>query len=111
MRFNIYATALAVTSMLGLTQLANAATVMSMSSAVMVSLSDVESQAQLAQQLQTAGYTNILLAANKPNTMYPHPELSPSETNVPGTAVRTGWNGTAEKDGKTYDVYVTFMHQ
>ncbi|MDR3506164.1 MAG: hypothetical protein P4L52_07955 [Acidocella sp.] len=109
MRFNISAVALAAASLLGIAQPAVASGLLSMSSAIMVSLEDVESQAQLAKQLQAEGYSNILLAAITATRMNPHPELNPSETNIAGTPVRPGWNGTAVKDGKTYDVYVNFV--
>jgi hypothetical protein len=108
MRFTASAAVLAVASMLGLAQPAAASGLISTSDAVMVSLKSIESQDQLAKQLTADGYTNILLASVAATRENPHPELNPSLVNQPNEPARTGWNGTAVKDGATYQIYVSY---
>jgi hypothetical protein len=73
--------------------------------AVHVSLPATASQAQLAAQLATQGYSNVQLTAAEPNLAVPHPELTAPTANLAATPVRDGWNGTAAKDGETVNVY------
>lgn len=108
MRFSASAAVLAVSSLLGLVQPAVASGLFSTSEAMMVSLKDVESQDQLAKQLTAEGYDHILMASVAATRMNPHPELNPSLVNQPGSPARTGWNGTAEKNGVTYQIYVSY---
>ncbi|MBB5374475.1 hypothetical protein [Acidocella aromatica] len=108
MRFRASAAVLAVTSMLGLVQPAVASGLISTSNAVMVSLKEIESQGQLAKDLAAGGYTHILLSSVAATRENPHPELNPSLVNQPNEPARTGWNGTAVKDGETYQIYVSY---
>lgn len=108
MRFRVSAAALALTSVLGLVQPAVASSLFSTSDAMMVSLKDIESQSQLAKDLAAQGYTHILLSSVAATRENPHPELNPSLVNQPGEPARTGWNGTAVKDGVTYQIYVSY---
>jgi hypothetical protein len=75
---------------------------------VTVTVSRLQSQAQLAANLSQQGYSHVVLSAVTPNVTDPHPELNPGETASPATTpVRNGWNGVADKDGQTVQVYVT----
>ncbi|WP_298283627.1 hypothetical protein [Acidocella sp.] len=73
---------------------------------VTVAVQGVESQAQLAQQLSAQGYSNVSLSGTAPNLANPHPELN-GATNLASTPVQNGWNGTAQKDGETVQIYAT----
>jgi hypothetical protein len=73
---------------------------------VHVAVSGMESQAQLAAQLQAQGYTNVVLSAAYPNPENPQPQTNPSLTgNAAQTPVHDGWNGVAQKDGAVVQVY------
>lgn len=73
---------------------------------VHVTVSGIESQAQLISQLGSEGYSDIQLSSLTPNMANPQPQYT-SPAIAPGTTpVHTGWNGTAYKNGKRYDVYV-----
>ncbi|WP_297367773.1 hypothetical protein [Acidocella sp.] len=87
---------------------AGAVPLVSQTPCVTVPVSGMESQAQLAQTLGAQGYDHVVLSAVTPSLANPHPELNASETASPGTTpVRDGWNGVAQKDGQTVQVYVT----
>ncbi|MGE4481299.1 hypothetical protein [Acidocella sp.] len=74
---------------------------------VHVAVTGVESQAQLSDQLHAQGYDHIRLSAFSPSLANPHPELTTPDTSaLAQTPVHEGWNGTAEKAGSVYDVYV-----
>ena len=73
---------------------------------VKVSVPVVESQAQLAAQLQSQGFTKIQLSAFLPNMINPRPDITMPTKDLASTVVHKGWNGTAYKDGKAYQVYV-----
>ena len=74
-----------------------------------VTVSGVESQAQLARILRDQGYSDIALADTAPSFRAPHPELNPERIAHPETTpVRAGWNGVAVKDGKTVEIYAGF---
>lgn len=69
------------------------------------------SQAQLIAGLQAHGYTDIKLSADVADPFNPHPEQaqsvsSPRDPKAQITPLHLGWNGTAVKDGRTYDVYL-----
>ncbi|WP_298214807.1 hypothetical protein [Acidocella sp.] len=70
----------------------------------------VMSQADVAKQLKQMGYTNIRLSPYSPTTVVPCPQLShPTPTSdLAKTPAHRGWNGTAEKNGDTANVYVDF---
>ncbi|MCB5943491.1 hypothetical protein [Acidocella sp. KAb 2-4] len=72
---------------------------------VALTVSADESQAQLAQQLNGKGYTNVSLTAHEPSRQNPHPELN-TPNNQGSVFVRQGWNGTAQRDGQTVQIYV-----
>ncbi|MBB5374476.1 hypothetical protein [Acidocella aromatica] len=107
MRFFASSAVLATATLLGLAQPAAAFSLFSSVASVQVPVSGVESQAKLAAQLQSQGYSNVELASVAPTRENPHPELNPSLVNDPASPVRTGWNGVAQKDGETVQVYVT----
>ncbi|MCB5945624.1 hypothetical protein [Acidocella sp. KAb 2-4] len=108
MRFSAYAAALAAASLLSLAQPAAAAGSFAPAPAVHVHAAGLESQAQLAAQLSAQGYSNVALTSAEPSLANPHPELNPSESGNPAqTPVRDGWNGTAQKDGQTVQVYAS----
>ena len=81
---------------------------------VHVPMPDVASYAQLVQQLQVQGYANIKVTPLLPNLFDPRPELihpdltftSPRDKVAQATPIHWGWNGTAEKTGRTFEVYV-----
>jgi hypothetical protein len=81
---------------------------------VHVPMPDVASYAQLVQQLEAQGYANIKVTPLFPNLFDPRPELihpdltftSPGDKVAQATPVHWGWNGTAEKNGRTFEVYV-----
>jgi hypothetical protein len=77
-------------------------------------MSGVASYAQLIRQLQSEGYTDIKVTPLSPNMFDPRPELmhpdltftSAEDAAAQNTAIHSGWNGTAVKDGTTFEVYV-----
>ena len=78
---------------------------------VHVSLAGVATDAQLIQQLQAQGYTDIKVTPNYPNRFDPRPEIvygfsSPNDEDARDMHVHFGWNGTAVKNGRTVGVYV-----
>lgn len=75
-------------------------------STVKVAVSGVESQAQIATQLQNQGYKQVMFSASLPNGLNPQPQLTNPTKDLAQTPAHKGWNGTAYKDGKLYDVYV-----
>jgi hypothetical protein len=70
------------------------------------------SQAQLITGLQNHGYTDVKLSSNLPDPYNPRPQemrgaaISPDDPKAKVTPLHIGWNGTAVKEGKTYNVYV-----
>ncbi|MDR3506163.1 MAG: hypothetical protein P4L52_07950 [Acidocella sp.] len=107
MRFFASSAVLAATALLGLAQPAAAFSLFSSVASVQVPVSGVESQAQLAAQLRSEGYGEVLLASVAPTRENPHPELNSSLVNDPSAPVRSGWNGVAQKGGETVQIYVT----
>lgn len=73
---------------------------------VHVPASTSESQAALASQLKSDGYNNVQLSAYLPNMSNPQPQFSNPTTDLAQTPVHQGWNGTAYKNGKLYNIYV-----
>ena len=73
---------------------------------VHVSASGNESQATLAAQLKSEGYDDIQLTAYLPNMSNPQPQFNNPTTDLAQTPVHQGWNGTAYKNGKLYNIYV-----
>lgn len=73
---------------------------------VHMSVSGGESQALLAEQLKSQGYSDILLSDSVPNISTPQPQYTNPTTDLANTPVHRGWNGTAYKDGKLYNIYV-----
>ncbi|MTJ83625.1 MAG: hypothetical protein F8N37_21775 [Telmatospirillum sp.] len=64
-------------------------------------------QAQIARRLVAEGYSGVLMSEVPATPSNPHPETNPTLTAHPETQpVRHGWNGVAEKDGQTVQVYV-----
>ncbi len=107
MRFFASSAVVATAALLGLAQPAAAFSLFSTVASVTVPVSNVESQAQLAAQLQAQGYSDVRLASFAATRENPHPELNSALVNEPTSPVREGWNGTAVKDGETIQVYVT----
>lgn len=66
------------------------------------------SQAQLMDALAKDGYTDIKLSEVQPNVGVPHPDVScrSNPADAATTATHKGWNGTATKGGKVYNIYV-----
>lgn len=79
---------------------------MSFTPSIHVPVSSVESQAQLVKQLQGAGYSDVELSDSLPNIATPQPQLTNPTTDLVNTPVHKGWNGTAYKNGKLYNIYV-----
>lgn len=76
---------------------------------IRVTVSGLESQAQLAQTLRDQGYSDVTLADMAPTFTAPHPELNAERVAHPdSTPVRAGWNGVAVKDGQTVQIYAGF---
>lgn len=81
---------------------------------VHLALPGATSEAQLIARLQRDGYADIKVTPLSPNIFDPRPELfhvdltvsSPSDPRAQGTPVHDGWNGTAVKGGRTFEVYV-----
>lgn len=77
-----------------------------------MTLTEPLSQADLIQGLKDHGYTDIKIVTDYlPQVSDPHPELShgfrsPNDPAAQVTPVHLGWNGTAVKDGDTYDVFI-----
>jgi len=107
MRFSTSAAALAAATLLGLAQPAAASGLFSRVVTVQVPVSGPESQAQLAAQLTAQGYDNIALVSAYPTMENPHPELMGHAANAAQTPVHAGWNGVAQKNGQTVQVYAT----
>jgi hypothetical protein len=108
MRFSTSAAALAAATLLGLAQPAAASCLFSWVPTVQVPVSSVESQAQMAAQLSAQGYDHVILTASYPNISNPHPELNGGPINTVTAPVHPGWNGVAQKNGQTVQVYVTY---
>jgi hypothetical protein len=84
--------------------------------ALHIAISDPESDAQLIRQLQSQGYDDIRVTEFYPNDIDRRPELmhgfrSAEDEDAQVTSVHVGWNGTAEKDGRIFDIYVTRASQ
>jgi hypothetical protein len=81
---------------------------------VHVPMAGAASYAQLIRQLQAQGYTDIKVTPLSPNAFDPRPELmhpditftSPDNEEAQDTPIHFGWNGTADKNGTTFEVYV-----
>lgn len=76
------------------------------SPSVHVAVSGVESQAQLISQLKSEGYKDIQLSDFSPNMDNPQPQCTSPAKALTTTPVHSGWNGTAYRAGKQYNVYV-----
>ncbi|MDD2704598.1 MAG: hypothetical protein PHU07_04585 [Acidocella sp.] len=103
--------ALAVAALVfGLGHSASAVSLFTQVPVVRMAITGVESQAKLADQLRAQGYTDVVLASQRPNTTHPFPQLNPVLTNdAARTPVHPGWNGVAVKNGTTYQVYASQM--
>jgi hypothetical protein len=72
------------------------------------------SEAQLIGTLQAQGFNDIKVTPLSPNAFDPRPELlhpdltysSPDDAAARNTPIHQGWNGTAVKSGRFYEVYV-----
>ncbi len=73
-----------------------------------VTIPSVTSQTQLAHRLQSQGYSDVKLSSLTPNPAQPKPELYTGRDDPETTPVHEGWNGTAVKDGRTFDVRVSY---
>ncbi len=81
---------------------------------VHVPMAGATSYAQLIRQLQAQGYTDVKVTPLSPNAFDPRPELmhpditftSPDNEEAQDTPIHFGWNGTADKNGTTFEVYV-----
>jgi hypothetical protein len=81
---------------------------------VHLAMSGATSDAQLIQQLQRQGYSDIKVTPLSPNIFDPRPELlhtdltysSPDDPKAQDTPIHFGWNGTADRNGRTFEVYV-----
>jgi hypothetical protein len=73
------------------------------------SASPVMSEAQLKQSLEAQGYRNVRLTSLEPEVLFPQPQrVEPqSAATLESEAAHTGWNGTADGDGLTFDIYVS----
>jgi hypothetical protein len=69
----------------------------------------VVSEAQLKRLLETQGYHNVRLTSLEPETLFPQPQRlqSQSDAVLQREAAHTGWNGTARRDGRTFNVYLS----
>lgn len=76
---------------------------------VHVTVTQPETQAQLADHLRAEGYSDVIMSSATASPANPHPEKNSSLTSNPGqTLVHAGWNGVAVKDGQTIQVYAEF---
>lgn len=107
MRFHRVSSALLAAAVFALVQPAAASGLFSKVAIVQVQLSGVESQAQLAAQLNIQGYDHVTLTPIYPTLENPHPELNPGLANNPNAPVHAGWNGVARKNGRIVQVYAT----
>lgn len=107
MRCFTSAVTLAVAAMLGFAQPTTASGLFSTVTIALVQLSGVESQAQLATQLNAQGYDHVILTPIYPTPLNPHPELNPGLANDLNVPVHAGWNGVASKGGQIVQVYAT----
>ncbi len=107
MRFHRVSSALLAAAAFALAQPAAASGLFSWVPELRVHVPGVESQAQLAAQLQGEGYDHVTLTPIYPTLENPHPELNPGPVNNPDAPVHTGWNGVAHKGGQTVQVYAT----
>lgn len=81
---------------------------------VHVPLAGTATDATLIRQLQSQGYADIKVTPLSPNLFDPRPELmhpdltftSAEDRGAQDTAIHFGWNGTAVRNGKTFEVYV-----
>ena len=88
-------------------QTASAVELISRTPTVHIAVTGVESQAQLANQLRSQGFSDIVLSAIYPSPMNPHPETDSASTSHPEqTPVHSGWNGIAVKEGQVVQVFV-----
>jgi hypothetical protein len=69
----------------------------------------VMSVAQVKQSLEAQGYSNIQLTWSRPELLFPQPQrMQPqNDETLQHQAALVGWNGTANRDGRTFDIYVT----
>ncbi len=79
--------------------------------AVHVAVPGPESEAQLIEQLQARGFAGIKVTDVSPTFWdarpdYLHGFTSATDPAAQAAAVHQGWNGTAMKDGRVYNVYV-----
>jgi len=86
---------------------ASAVEVFGTSPSVEVTVPQVTSQAMVAQQLAAEGFSGVQLSSSRATPVNPAPQLANADDPAV-TPVHEGWNGTAEKDGRVYDVQVAF---
>lgn len=90
----------------GLPPAARAVEIVDSGTAVHVAVKGVQSQAQLASQLQSQGFQEVRLSELYPNPAQPRPDLTaPSTDHLDAVPVHDGWNGSAVRNGTTYFVY------
>ncbi len=81
---------------------------------VHLALPGTASEAQLIGTLQAQGFADIKVTPLSPNAFDPRPEFmhpdltysSPDDAAARNTPVHAGWNGTAVKHGRSFEVYV-----
>lgn len=79
-----------------------------------VPMSATATYAQLIRQLQSQDYADIKVTPLSPNRFDPRPELmhpdltfvSADDETAQATPIHFGWNGTAVRDGRRFEVYV-----
>ncbi len=76
-----------------------------------VTVTPMTSQADLAKQLEKAGYTDVLLTPARPTDVDPRPDMTDctahgSPVNSPVVPCHSGWNGTAVHNGKRVNIMV-----
>ncbi len=79
-----------------------------------VPMSATATYAQLIRQLQSQDYADIKVTPLSPNLFDPRPELmhpdlaftSADNEAAQDTPIHFGWNGTAVRDGRRFEVYV-----
>jgi hypothetical protein len=67
------------------------------------------SEAQLKQRLEAQGYRHIRLTPLVPEAMFPQPQrVEPQDAvTLQSEAAHVGWNGTATREGRTINIYLS----
>lgn len=87
---------------------ANAGELFGSAPSVQVTVPAATTEAQLQSRLEQDGFAAVRLSQLIPTPIDPLPQADASAEVLSSAVVHEGWNGTAEKDGRTYWVRVAF---